>query len=147
MASYWEYALNTALVIAGAVLLKKLLSPSPVVVKKKPKISEFLFLCLFMRLALPLRDFTLDELRRFDGTNEIPELENAKAIYLAVNGTVFDVTPAQGFYGKGLQQKLVTNEQTGGAYECFAGRDATRGLATMQLAVSFNAPFSCVDQE
>lgn len=38
-------------------------------------------------------------------------------MYLAIEGTVFDVTAGKAFYGPG------------GPYENFAGRDASRGLA------------------
>ena len=46
---------------------------------------------------------------------------NCQAIYLAVNGTVFDVTAGKSFYGPGS------------AYAVFAGRDASRGLGRMDL--------------
>eukprot|EP00048_Salpingoeca_helianthica_P016602 m.233212 g.233212 ORF g.233212 m.233212 type:complete len:137 (-) comp19020_c0_seq1:74-484(-) len=73
------------------------------------------------RIELPLRDFTLSELRKYDGTNPIEELDGIKAIYLAVNFVVFDVTAGKAFYGPG------------GGYNCFAGRDASRGLAKMEF--------------
>eukprot|EP00047_Mylnosiga_fluctuans_P020114 m.88961 g.88961 ORF g.88961 m.88961 type:complete len:210 (-) comp8388_c0_seq5:154-783(-) len=72
-------------------------------------------------IDLPLREFTLEELREYDGTNPIPELEGTKAIYIALNETVFDVTAGKSFYGPGK------------GYHCFAGRDASRGLATMEF--------------
>jgi predicted heme/steroid binding protein len=52
-------------------------------------------------IELPLREFTLEELRKYDGTNPIPELENRKAIYLAINGSVFDVSKGKQYYGIG----------------------------------------------
>ncbi|RMZ78356.1 hypothetical protein DV738_g3909, partial [Chaetothyriales sp. CBS 135597] len=55
---------------------------------------------------------TLEELALFNGTD--PELP----IYLAVNGTIFDVTPGSRTYGPG------------GSYHAFAGKDATRALVT-----------------
>lgn len=56
------------------------------------------------------RTFTPSTLLPFNGKDGAP-------VYLAVRGRVFDVTPGRHFYGPG------------GAYENFAGRDATRGLA------------------
>lgn len=56
------------------------------------------------------RTFTPPTLRPYNGN------ENA-AVYLAVRGKVFDVSPGRNFYGPG------------GPYENFAGRDASRGLA------------------
>jgi membrane-associated progesterone receptor component len=58
--------------------------------------------------------FTLEELRTFDG-------RNGKAIYIALQGIVFNVSSSVSFYGEG------------GAYAILAGRDASRALATMSL--------------
>eukprot|EP00056_Hartaetosiga_gracilis_P012603 m.201326 g.201326 ORF g.201326 m.201326 type:complete len:178 (+) comp13715_c0_seq35:821-1354(+) len=84
-------------------------------------------------LDLPLRDFTLEELKKYDGTNVIPEHRNGKAIYIAVDNVVFDMTTGATFYGPG------------GPYAGFAGRDASRGLATMEIGSGADVWDDCED--
>ncbi|CAD5124675.1 DgyrCDS12936 [Dimorphilus gyrociliatus] len=62
-----------------------------------------------------LQIFTVEELRKYDGTND------KKLIYIALVGDVFDVTSGEKFYGQGAP------------YCMFAGRDATKGLGTFKL--------------
>ena len=58
------------------------------------------------------KEFTLEELKKFDGKNGSP-------VYIGAKGMVFEVDP--GFYGPG------------GPYGLFAGRDASRALAKVSL--------------
>jgi membrane-associated progesterone receptor component len=58
----------------------------------------------------PPRDFTLEQLREFNG-------ENDKPIYVSLRREVYDVSKAADFYGKG------------NSYNCFAGREASRAMA------------------
>jgi predicted heme/steroid binding protein len=55
---------------------------------------------------------TPEQLLRYDGSDE------TKPIYLAINGTIFDVSAGRHTYGPG------------GSYSVFAGRDATRAFVT-----------------
>ncbi|CAG8435559.1 2248_t:CDS:2 [Scutellospora calospora] len=59
--------------------------------------------------------FTSAELAKFDGTDP------KGPIYVAIKGTIFDVTEKRDFYG------------LGGSYHAFAGKDASKGLATSTL--------------
>ncbi|XP_030381293.1 membrane-associated progesterone receptor component 1 [Scaptodrosophila lebanonensis] len=70
--------------------------------------------------ALPKlrRDFTVQELRSYDGNQ--PD----GRVLVAVNGNVYDVTKGKRFYGPG------------GPYATFAGRDASRNLATFSVAAN-----------
>lgn len=62
------------------------------------------------------RDFTVEELRKYDGN------QDDGRVLVAVNGNVYDVTKGKRFYGPG------------GPYAAFGGRDASRGLATFSVA-------------
>ncbi|KAM5533750.1 hypothetical protein V8D89_012623 [Ganoderma adspersum] len=67
-------------------------------------------------LAPPKDDpFTVEQLLQFDGTDP------SKPIYVAIKGTVFDVTRKADTYGKGK------------SYNLFAGKDASRALGMSSL--------------
>ncbi|KAG0216494.1 hypothetical protein BGX28_000008 [Mortierella sp. GBA30] len=61
------------------------------------------------------RVFTSEELAEHDGTKE------DNAIYVAIKGTVFDVTAKKAMYGPA------------GGYHCFAGKDASKALGMSSL--------------
>jgi len=65
--------------------------------------------------ADPNKSWTLAELREYNGTDP------SKPLLLGCGGRVFDVSSSRGFYGPGA------------AYGVFAGRDASRGLARMEI--------------
>ncbi|PSS06864.1 hypothetical protein PHLCEN_2v3522 [Hermanssonia centrifuga] len=59
--------------------------------------------------------FTVEQLKEFDGSNA------EKPVYVAIKGTVFDVTRKRETYGQG------------GSYNIFAGKDASRALGMSSL--------------
>ncbi|KAL3266195.1 hypothetical protein HHI36_010378 [Cryptolaemus montrouzieri] len=104
-----ESPLNLALVGLIAFLIYK-------IVKSRTHVPSF----APIEPALPKlkkRDFSVEELRKYDGTQEDGR------VLVAVNGNVYDVTKGKRFYGPG------------GPYAAFGGKDASRGLATFQVSV------------
>ncbi|XP_005175634.1 membrane-associated progesterone receptor component 1 [Musca domestica] len=104
--------MNLALVAIIAFLVYKIIKDRievPSVGSQKPPEPE---------LPKLRRDFTVAELRQYDGTG--PD----GRVLIAVNGNVFDVTRGKRFYGPG------------GPYASFAGRDASRNLATFSVAAN-----------
>ncbi len=87
--------------------------------------------------AIELRDFTIEQLRVFDGRPVVSpvggppgagagspkngEEPEPGPIYISLRGNVYDVTSAADFYGPGQ------------AYHCMAGREASRALAKLSF--------------
>lgn len=71
----------------------------------------------------PPRDFTMAQLRKFDGVMREEDKFNPDAgkIYICLKGEVYDVSSAANMYGPGE------------AYHLFAGRDASLALAKMSF--------------
>eukprot|EP00736_Rhodelphis_marinus_P009700 Rmarinus@m.9109 len=75
------------------------------------------------------RDYTLEELSKFNGADGAP-------ILIAVKGVIYDCTSSSDFYGPG------------GPYRNFAGKDATRALALMSTKESdTNVPYADLAEE
>lgn len=80
-----ESPLNIALVLAIAFLAYKILKRSPAVPVYQPE----------PQLPKLRKDFTAEELKKFDGNQEDGR------VLVAVNGNVYDVTRGKRFYGPG----------------------------------------------
>jgi membrane-associated progesterone receptor component len=105
-------AIGTVVVTVGLgvwltyLLCSQFLDNEPVEVNKKPK-----------KDPIVPRDFTIEQLREFDGCDGRP-------IYIGLKGDVFDVSDASEYYG------------IGAPYRCFAGRNATRAMAKFSFEES-----------
>jgi len=100
--------INIFLTMAISFLIYKILNPREEPIPTEPE-----------KPMPPLKkqDMTLAELKVYDGESD----QCNGHICVAVNGKIFDVTRARRFYG------------VGGPYSSFAGRDASRCLATFSV--------------
>ncbi|KAI0338290.1 progesterone binding protein [Trametopsis cervina] len=74
-------------------------------------------------LAPPKDDpFTQEQLKEFDGS------DSSKPIYVAIKGTIFDVSHKRETYGPG------------GSYNLFAGKDASKALGMSSLKQEHASP-------
>lgn len=123
-----ESPLNIALVVLIAVLVYKIIKSRthvPSVSAPEPTLPK-----------LKKRDFTIQELSKYDGTQEDGR------VLIAVNGNVYDVTKGKRFYGpgdlnwvSGCHFFISKYDLIGGPYAAFGGKDASRGLATFSVSV------------
>lgn len=102
------YLMNIFLVVVIVVLIYKIIrgQQSPQLPPPQPQLPQ-----------LKKRDFTLEELKPYNGTGE------EGRILIGCNGKVFDVTRGKRFYGPE------------GPYAAFAGKDASRAFATFSVTV------------
>ncbi|CAL7937056.1 unnamed protein product [Xylocopa violacea] len=98
--------INLVLVGVIALLVYKLVKSKT---KKEEPVKEV------KKLPKLRRDFTLEELKKYNGKQ--PD----GRILIAINGSVYDCTRGDRFYGPGAP------------YEVFGGKDVSRALATFSL--------------
>ncbi|GAC97598.1 potential sterol binding protein [Pseudozyma hubeiensis SY62] len=73
---------------------------------------------------------SVEDLKQYDGTDE------SKPVYVAVKGTVFDVSPKREMYAPGK------------GYHIFAGKDGSRGLGMSSLKPEDAVPdYSTLDDK
>eukprot|EP00042_Codosiga_hollandica_P027697 m.140183 g.140183 ORF g.140183 m.140183 type:complete len:171 (-) comp52567_c0_seq1:129-641(-) len=119
----WTSVLNVAVLGAVAYSVINILWPRSNTNAREEEEKKKLAAAWEETNKLPQREFTLQELSQYNG-NPVAEHPYPAPIYLAINGTVFDVSKRPDFYGPK------------GSYGCFAGKDASRGLATSTFVTS-----------
>jgi predicted heme/steroid binding protein len=114
------YALAIGAVAAGVHFFRTFsfqpnAKPQPTAVKSTSSSHTSSSLPPSAMAADPNKAWTLAELSQYNGS------DTSKPLLLGCGGKVFDVSSARGFYGPGA------------AYGVFAGKDASRGLARMEI--------------